>query len=83
MQCIGFGVYNVVFLYVQIVSVIQWVDVHEGAMLVYLQGVNFGVMADNSFSRTYGVQYIMLMVIASIFGFLVVATQRLKKNIAA
>ena len=63
----------------QLTGILLWVGVLDGG-IVALQGTNFGVLTDNSFIRTFGIQFIILLFIISVFFFLVIATLRLTHN---
>lgn len=57
----------------------MWVGVEYNGVYS-LQGTNFGIESQNSFVHTYGVQFIIILFILSVFFFLVVATLRLPHN---
>lgn len=78
MLALGFGVYQSVYEQVQLASILLWVEIDS--RVISLQGTNFGIESNNSFVRTYGVQFIIILFLLSVFLFLVAGISRVAHN---
>lgn len=79
MLAMGFGVYQIGYQYVQLCGILLWVGSGSQGVVV-LQGASFGIFVDNSFTRSYGVQFIFLLFVVTVFFFLFFATIHLAHN---
>ncbi len=79
MLSMGFGVYQIIYEQIQLVSMMVWVKLADGSVSI-LQGTGFGIERGNSFIKSYGIQFIIFLFILSVFMFLVVASLRIPHN---
>lgn len=82
MLSMGFGVYQPIYGFIQLTSIFIWVQIGDNGV-VALQGSNFALQYNNSFSRTYGVQFILSLFILIVFLCLVISVQKIPHNSTA
>jgi hypothetical protein len=79
MLSMGFGVYQIIYEQIQLVGIMAWVNFAGGSVMI-LQGTGFGVERENSFFKSYGVQFIIFLFTICVFMFSVVASLRIPHN---
>lgn len=82
MLAMGFGVYQSLYGLIQLTSILIWVQVDNNGVIA-LQGTNFAIQYGNSFSRTYGAQFIITLFIIVVFVCLVISVERIPHNSTA
>jgi hypothetical protein len=63
MLMIGFGVYQSIYQKIQLTSILLWVQVGDINPTIWLQGTNFAIEYNNNFLHSFGVQFILGVVI--------------------
>lgn len=72
MLFVGFGMYQIIYSYIQLSSVFIWAPAGTKNGLMALQGTNLGVFWKNDFSNSFAAQFIVLLFFIASFFTLVV-----------
>lgn len=80
MLFVGFGMYQIIYSYIQLSSVFIWAPVGTKNGLIALQGTNLGVFWKNDFSNSFAAQFIVLLFFIASFFTLVVTYERIPHN---